>query len=196
MKYKLILASNSPRRRELIKNLDLPFKCMSVNADETSNFTSPSKIAMEISRRKAIAAYELHNLKSNEIIISADTIVVINNQILGKPKDDNHARIMLQELQGKVHYVYTGVTFIYIPQKNNSMSPHKIKTFYEKTKVKFNPISQKEIEDYIQTGDHKDKAGSYAIQGEFSKHISGIQGDYNNVVGFPVSRIYKELKDL
>lgn len=196
MNYKLILASASPRRRELIKHIGLPFECISANADESVKCATPSDTVMEISRKKARAALDVHKLADNEVIIGADTIVVIDNNILGKPLDDTDALNMLQRLQGRTHEVYTGVTFIYT-SKIKDRTPQLIeKTFYEETDVIFDNISKEEILKYISTKDHIDKAGSYAIQGEFSIHILGINGDYNNVVGFPVARIYKELKNL
>lgn len=194
MNYKLILASASPRRRELIKYLGMPFDCLSVDTDESIEERSPKQAVMAVSLRKARAALKLKPLQEGEIIIGADTIVATDNEILGKPKNDIDAFNTLKKLQGKSHYVYTGVTFIYTKKNEHDIPQILEKTFYEKTEVHFMEISNYEIECYIKTGDCNDKAGSYAIQGEFSKHISGINGDYNNVVGFPVARIYKELK--
>ena len=188
MKYselKLILASQSPRRRQLIVEFGLPFECITTCADEKTTETDPEKVAMDISRQKAEWACKNMQLNDNEVIIGADTIVVFNGKILGKPKSDDDARQMLKMLSGNTHSVYTGVTIIW---KRTATS------FAEKTDVTFAAITDDELEAYIKTGDHKDKAGSYGIQGPFSLHIPAICGDYNNVVGFPIARIYNELK--
>lgn len=191
-KQKLILASCSPRRRELIKLLGMDFECISVDADESTNETVPSKAVQEISAKKARAALSARKIARDEVIIGADTIVVFNEKLLGKPLDDDDAERMLLMLSGQTHFVYTGVTLIYLDCNNNVAEI----SFAEKTEVNFAEISLEEIKKYISTGNHKDKAGSYAIQDEFGVHITGIKGDYNNVVGFPVARIYSELKKL
>lgn len=191
-KQKLILASCSPRRRELIKLLGMDFECISVDADESTNETVPSKAVQEISAKKARAALSARKIARDEVIIGADTIVVFNEKLLGKPLDDDDAERMLLMLSGQTHFVYTGVTLIYLDCNDNVAEI----SFAEKTEVNFAEISLEEIKKYISTGNHKDKAGSYAIQDEFGVHITGIKGDYNNVVGFPVARIYSELKKL
>ncbi|MBQ5761734.1 MAG: septum formation protein Maf [Clostridia bacterium] len=207
---KLILASQSPRRRQLIADLNLPFECISTNSDESTAETKPDMTAIDISRKKALWAFDNKQINDNEVIIGADTIVVFNDRILGKPKSDDDARKMLNLLSGKTHSVYTGVTFIWkssTPPKQSDCRDNIIsyitvsqdsfvciKSFAEKTGVTFRQITAEEIEAYIDTKDHKDKAGSYGIQGPFSLHIPAICGDYNNVVGFPLARIYKELK--
>lgn len=195
MNFKLILASASPRRRELIKYLSLPFECKSADIDEILKFQTPEENVLHISAQKAKAVLNQHKLDINQVIIGADTVVAIDNCILGKPSDKEDAINTLKKLQNKTHRVLTGVTFIYKSNKNNKIEIHE-KSFYEATEVTFAPISDLEIERYVSTKDCFDKAGSYAIQGEFSIHISNINGDYNNVVGFPVSRIYQELKKI
>ncbi len=189
---KLILASCSPRRRELIKLLNMPFECISVNADESTTQTNPAEAVKEIALSKARAAQAARKISVDEVIIGADTIVVFDNKLLGKPANDSDAENMLRMLSGQTHFVYTGVSFLYYNEENilSELS------FAEKTEVHFAEISSDDIKKYIATGNHRDKAGSYAIQDEFSIHVKGINGDYNNVVGFPVARIYKELKNL
>lgn len=189
---KLILASCSPRRRELIKLLNMPFECISVNADESTTQTNPAEAVKEIALSKARAAQAARKISIDEVIIGADTIVVFDNKLLGKPVNDSDAENMLRMLSGQTHFVYTGVSFLYYNEENilSELS------FAEKTEVHFAEISSDDIKKYIATGNHRDKAGSYAIQDEFSIHVKGINGDYNNVVGFPVARIYKELKNL
>lgn len=189
---KIILASGSPRRRELIKLLGIPFECVSVEADESTTQIIPHKAVEEIASKKARAALALCKLEDDEIIIGADTIVVFEGKLLGKPRDDRDAMKMLTELSGNSHQVYTGVCIIY----RSAEGEIKEIAFAEKTQVDFEEISQEEIKRYIATGNHKDKAGSYAIQDEFSVHVKGISGDYNNVVGFPIARIYKEIRNI
>lgn len=195
---KLILASGSPRRRELIKLLGMPFECISVDADETTCRTNPAEAVVEISEKKARAALAARKsqgcsqdgLQPNEVIIGADTVVAYNGEILGKPLDNTDAERMLIALSGNTHFVYTGVTLLYYGKAGQISQL----SFAEKTEVHFADISIDDIRRYISTGNHRDKAGSYAIQDEFSVHVTGINGDYNNVVGFPVARLYKELK--
>lgn len=200
MKYselKLILASQSPRRRQLIAEFGLPFECITTCADEKTTETDPEKVVMDISRQKAEWACKNMQLNDNEVIIGADTIVVFNGKILGKPKSDDDARQMLKMLSGNTHSVYTGVTIIWkraTTTERAATTERTATSFAEKTDVTFAAITDDELEEYIKTGDHKDKAGSYGIQGPFSLHIPAICGDYNNVVGFPIARIYNELK--
>lgn len=191
MNIKLILASCSPRRRELIKLFGLPYECVNVSTDEKAFSSEPSVAVCEISAQKAIAVYSSRGLSADEVVIGADTVVIHNGRTLGKPKDDADAKNTLQQLQGSVHEVYTGITLLYLEG-----GLLKQKSFAEKTEVRFAPVTDSEIDAYISTGDPLDKAGSYAIQGVFSVHISGINGDYNNVVGLPVARIYAELKQI
>lgn len=190
MDIKIILASASPRRRELVKMLNCDYLCMTADADETIDTAIPALAVQELSYRKATAVEkalpDFENLEGVNVIIGADTVVVCDGEIMGKPHDKDDAFRMLKKLSGKSHSVYTGITLIW----NNGTK----KSFAEETKVFVSNLSDKEIKDYIKTNECWDKAGSYAIQGLFSIHIEKIDGDYNNVVGFPVSRIYRELK--
>ncbi|MBP1587442.1 MAG: septum formation protein Maf [Clostridia bacterium] len=199
MGYKLLLASRSPRRRELIKYVSdltgFPFETYSVDADESAHSKEPWLAAAEVAERKADAFLGIHGISPGDIIITADTLVAgytgdRQNQyeILGKPKDDDDARRMLRMLSDGSHYVHTGVTIVYV---KNGMPERE--TFVVTTEVTFAPLSEEDINKYIATGDHRDKAGSYAIQGPFSVHVSRINGEYNNVVGLPVAEIYRRL---
>ena len=134
----------------------------------------------------------VHKEARDILVIGADTVVAYENQILGKPKDEEDARRMLSMLSGKTHSVYTGVTFVFI-DKAGRTGEH---CFYEKTDVSMYTLTEEEIDRYISSGDPMDKAGSYGIQGRFAIHIKGIHGDYNNVVGLPVARLYQELRKL
>ena len=125
------------------------------------------------------------------IVIGADTVVAYDGKILGKPADKEDAVHMLSMLSGNTHEVYTGVTFCYAEG-----GTEKVHTFYERTAVTFYPMSRDEIANYVASGDPMDKAGAYGIQGSFAAYVKGIEGDYNNVVGLPVGRLYQEIKEL
>lgn len=198
----MILASASPRRKELLEQIGAEFVICPAKGEEVITETDPSAVVMELSRQKAeevasgVLTYnEQHaDLATPQdiLVIGADTVVAYENQILGKPKDEEDARRMLTMLSGKMHSVYTGVTFVFI-DKEGRTGEH---CFFEKTDVCMYPLKEDEIERYIQSGDPMDKAGSYGIQGRFAIHIKEIRGDYNNVVGLPVARLYQELQKL
>lgn len=182
----IILASASPRRKEILSLLDIPFKVMVSDADETVDLTLPPYfIAESLSLKKAAAVAK--NLKERSLVIGADTIVVSEGQILGKPKDDIDAYNMLKLLSGKWHSVISGVTII------DNVSA-KSESFYVETKVKFAPLTDDEINDYIKTKEPSDKAGAYGIQGKGVRFIEKIDGDYFNVVGLPIQKLYSVLK--
>ena len=183
----LILASTSPRRRELIQMLNLPYICVSADCDEAIAPCPPEEMVCRLSKRKAKAALASCILDDGAVLIGADTVVALEGRILGKPKDDEDAYQMIAGMSGKEHSVFTGVTLI---------TQKETRSFYEETKVSVAPLTDAEIRRYLSTGEHRDKAGSYGIQGVFGLHVTGIQGDYNNVVGFPVARIYQELQKL
>lgn len=187
----LILASASPRRRELLEQIGLQFQIIPGDMDEKITSSIPTEIVMELAKGKA--AEVLANLSEEEqkesLVIGADTIVVHDGCIMGKPKDEADAVCMLTELCGDVHQVYTGVAFL--TQENGQRKAH---TFYECTDVSVYPASKEEILAYVASGDPMDKAGAYGIQGQFAAFIKRIDGDYNNVVGLPVGRVYQELK--
>lgn len=191
MNPKLRLASASPRRRELIKLLGLPYDCISNNSAEISFSSDPADKASEIAFEKANASLKTKPLEEGEIIIGADTIVVLENEIFGKPKDREDAERMLRLLSGKKHTVYTGVALLYL--KNGYVVNE---TFTVGTEVYVNSLTEAEISAYLDIGEYVDKAGAYAIQGPFSRHIRKIDGDYNNVVGFPVSAIYAKITEI
>lgn len=188
---KIILASGSPRRRELLTQIGIDFDVVTSNAEEIITKTYPKDIVCELSCLKAKAVYDM--LKEpqkdidNSVIIGADTIVYCDGEILGKPADNDDAYRMIKKISGGVHQVYTGVTFIY---KGN------VKSFSEKTDVSVYDMSETEINRYIKTGEAIDKAGAYGIQGAFAAYVKGINGDYNNVVGLPVAKLYHELVNI
>ena len=188
----IILASASPRRRELLTKADIPFVVMPADVEEKISSAVPAEAAEEVSFQKAefVAEKLIKEKKDSFIVLSADTVVSVDGKILGKPRDEEDAFNALKELQGRDHEVYTGVTIgIKHPEKDVIY-----RQFHEKTRVRVYPISDEQIREYVSTGEPLDKAGSYAIQGVFAKYIKSIKGDYNNVVGLPVGRVFKELK--
>lgn len=181
----LILASASPRRKELLEQIGLSFRIIPAKGEEKITKKLPHEVVMELSAQKAM---EVAKLQTEDcLVLGADTIVAVGEEILGKPKDEQDALRMLMLLQGRKHEVYTGVTLYETGRK-------KINTFYEKTEVYMYPMTEEELVEYIKTGEPMDKAGAYGIQGIGAKLIQKIHGDYNNVVGLPVARIYQEIK--
>ncbi|QZY56599.1 Maf family protein [Crassaminicella profunda] len=177
---KIVLASASPRRKEILEQFGLSFEVKQGNIEEKINpEEKPEQIAMSLAFEKAIAVAK--NCKKGEIIIAADTIVV-KNKILGKPKDSKEAFSMLKFLQDDIHHVITGFAVIEAGTYNKFVS-------FEKTKVKMKQLTDDAINRYIDTGEVWDKAGSYGIQGKGAALIEWIHGDYFNVVGLPISRI-------
>ena len=193
---KIILASASPRRRELLEQIGLEFEIKVSNVEERSTATTPWQLVEELSAQKAGAVLE--SLEPGEkavLVIGADTVVSVGNSILGKPKDEKEASDMLCRLSGGTHQVYTGVTLLYRPAFFRSDADVCQKTFHEATKVYFYPMTEKEISCYVAMGEPLDKAGAYGIQGLFARYVKGIEGDYSNVVGLPVGRLYQEAKE-
>ncbi len=186
MRY--ILASKSPRRQELLARTGLSFDVIPSDMDEIITKEIPSDIVMELAGQKAKAVYQGLLSKENVTVIGSDTIVVYRDEILGKPTDKQEAFDMLSMLADRTHQVYTGVSLI--TNKNGIVSE---KTFFEKTDVTFYPIHKEDLHRYVESGDPLDKAGAYGIQGDFSIHIKEIHGDYSNVVGLPIGRLYREL---
>ncbi len=184
---RIILASNSPRRRELLENVGLKFEIIPDNTPEPMDGSlSPWETVMSLAKFKGDNVAKL--VEGDALIISADTVVAVDNKILGKPENTDDAFEMLSRLSGKVHHVYTGV---YVREISNKKSA----IFYEKTEVCFKNLDINEIKDYINTGEPMDKAGSYGIQNFGSLFVEKINGDYFNVVGLPICRLGKELKE-
>lgn len=177
----IILASKSPRRKELLSFITTDFTVKSADVDETlPQGITPDKAVEYLSR---IKAEPLKN--ENDIVIGADTVVALDGKILGKPRDEADAFATLRMLSGREHSVFTGVSVI---------KGEKIETFSVQTKVKMFELTDKEIEEYIETAEPFDKAGSYGIQGKGSLLVEKIDGDYFNVVGLPISRLNRVLK--
>ena len=185
----IVLASQSPRRRELLEQLGLEFTIQPSTVEEKVTSEDPVVVVRKLSRQKAqdvADQMEKEHPGHDMVVLGADTIVVYKGRILGKPADRDDAEKMLHMLQGNTHSVYTGVTLI---GKGKSV------TFAEETKVTMYPVSHEEITWYIETKEPDDKAGSYAVQGLGARFIQKIEGDYNNVVGLPAGRIYQILRN-
>ncbi len=191
MKRSVILASGSPRRRELLAMLFDEFEVIVSDCEETVASQDPEKVTEELALQKAEAVAGSLSLRTDPVlVIGADTVVSIEGKILGKPADRHQAAGMLRMLSGKSHNVSTGVALIGLDAGVQTWN----KSFSETTVVTVAELSEEEIMSYINTNEPYDKAGAYGIQGMFGKHIQGIGGDYNNVVGLPVHRLYQELK--
>ena len=190
---KIILASASPRRKELLEQIGVDFEIAVSDKETEIDCMDPVEACRKQAYNKALDIVEKSRLKYGDedfVVISADTIVAIEGKILGKPKDKSDARQMLKSLSGRKHRVYTAVC-VYNSLKDSYES------FVEDTPVEVARLSSEEIEDYLEKKEPYDKAGAYAIQGYFSRYIVGIEGDYYNVMGLPVGRLYREyLKEL
>ena len=187
---KIILASASPRRREILEGAGVHFEIITSGAEEKSTKTDPAELVEELSYIKASGTDTLVK-DSDSVVIGADTVVACDGKILGKPESEEDALKMLTLLQGRTHQVYTGVTILY-----GGRDERKRKTFHECTDVTCYPVSREEILEYIRTGEPMDKAGAYGIQGLWGIYVQKICGDYNNVVGLPAARLIHEAKKL
>lgn len=183
----IILASASPRRKQLLEWADITFEIMVADTDESfSNSLPKEDIAIHIATNKALVVKGKLNSKKDAIIIAADTIVVLNGEVINKPADRDEAIAILQKLSGQIHHVITGVCIL---------SEKKSSQFSEKTEVEFHPISLSQIEYYVDHYKPYDKAGAYAIQEWIGvTAVKAINGDFYNVMGLPVSRVVKELE--
>ena len=186
---RIILASQSPRRRELLEMLGYPFEVKVSEAEEKITSTNPAQVTEELSCQKAETVAEMIQ---EGLVIGADTVVSQDDKILGKPMDRQDAREMIQILQGRNHKVYTGVTVI---ERKAGWEVRRV-TFSEETIVKVASMTSKEVEQYISLPEPYDKAGGYGIQGKGALLVEKIEGDYFNIVGLPISLLYKELRGM
>lgn len=181
----IILGSKSPRRKEILELLGLDFKIYVPDVEEDiTDYNTPEEYVLKTALKKGLATQKEFY---NDVVLCADTIVSIDNEILEKPKNKDDARSMINKIQGKYHMVYTSV---YLGKED------KYDNFVCGTKVFISEMSDQEIEDYINTQEPYDKAGAYAIQGIFAKHIEKIEGDYYNVMGLPLNEVYNKLKNI
>ena len=185
---KIILASGSPRRRELMIQAEIPFTVQVSDCEEYTTKEKPDEMVLELSEKKAKAVAE--KLHECAVVIGADTVVALEGKIMGKPNNRQEAFEMLHSLQGKTHQVWTGVTIIECAEDGT----WKKESFAQKTDVEMYLMEEKEIWEYIDSGEPMDKAGAYGIQGKAMVFIKEIRGDYYNVVGLPMARLYQKLK--
>ena len=190
MNKKIILGSASPRRRELLSQIGIEFTVRVSEKEEVYHSETPEEIVKELALMKAENIGE--EIKADTVIIGADTVVVLDQKILGKPEDEEDAFRMLKSLQGRPHEVYTGVAVLSRDREKGRLS----RSHAVKTAVYVHEMTDDEIRSYIATGEPADKAGGYGIQGAFAKYIDRIDGDYYNVVGLPVSYVYQTLKEI
>lgn len=183
---RLILASASPRRRELLALTGFSYDVLPGDGEEIIEANDPAQVVSSLSKQKAEMILDKVNM--GDVIIGADTVVSIDGTILGKPGTEENAFRMIRGLSGRLHEVFTGVTIIEKGKEEEAI------TFAEMTRVHVLPMTDEEIREYIATGEPMDKAGAYGIQGRFAPFVSGIEGDYANVVGLPVSKLYTYLK--
>lgn len=198
--YKIILASGSPRRRELMNLVGAEYIIISSDKEEDMSGHVPSEMVKGLSKMKAMDVYgkALSKISTGEIgeeykksvIIGCDTVVAYGRKILGKPHTSKEAFDMIRDFQGRSHEVYTGVCLLIM--ENGIIS--ELVNYYIATTVNVSPMTDEEISAYVATGECMDKAGAYAIQGLFAPYIEGIEGDYYNIVGFPINSIYHELR--
>ena len=194
----IILGSASPRRRELLAQIGADFEVRVSNKEEIYHSTVPEEIVKELALMKAenvaeeLAEENASGAVKSTVVIGADTIVVLDGKILGKPADEEDAVRMLNSLQGRRHDVYTGVAVLDYDENGEK----HVYNYSVGTAVYVNEMTEEEIRAYVETKDPLDKAGAYGIQGRFAAHIDRIEGDYYNVVGLPVSRMYRTLREL
>lgn len=189
--YRIVLASESPRRKEIMDQMGISYVTIPSHAKEVVSETSPSDMVKALASLKARDVASRLNVKEKFIIIGADTMVFHRGQALGEPKDRSDAIRMLKSLSDDSHEVKTGVCIII--RNNTDNIEDKTLTFDVNTEVIVQPLTTKQIEDYVDTGEPMDKAGAYAIQGGFGIYIKEIHGDYYNIVGFPIAKIYEQL---
>ena len=189
---RFILASGSPRRKELLEQIGISFEILVAHGEEIITRKFPWEIVEELSLQKATEVADRYEKEQGvtepTVVIGADTIVAYGEEIMGKPKNEEMAKEMLGKLQDDTHQVYTGVTLVIM-----TVEGRQVLTFHEKTEVHMYPMTKEQIDAYVATGEPMDKAGAYAIQGKCAAFVKGICGEYNNVVGLPVARLMQEL---
>lgn len=188
---RIILASQSPRRKKLLEQIGLSFEVFPSDVEENSSQQDPALLVKELALLKA---REVSARFQGSLVIGADTIVVHKGEIVGKPENEEEAAEFLTSLSNSTHTVYTGVALVKSDKKGHPESSH---TFFEQTKVTFSTLDKQDIHTYIKSGNPLDKAGAYGIQDDLGAlFVERIEGDYYNVVGFPLNRFYRELKKI
>lgn len=190
-KSKIILASGSPRRKELLLQIGIVPEIIVSHVEEKITSDVPAEVVMSLAKQKAVDVAK--EMPEGTVILGSDTVVAADGKILGKPKSHEEAYEMIRRLAGRSHQVYTGVCLV---KKGPEGEADTVVSFYDETDVNVSPMTEKEIREYADSEEPMDKAGSYAVQGFFARYIDGLKGSYANVMGLPVHLVYQELKKL
>ena len=190
-KSKIILASGSPRRKELLLQIGIVPEIIVSHVEEKITSDVPAEVVMSLAEQKAVDVAK--EMPEGTVILGSDTVVAADGTILGKPKSHEEAYEMIRRLAGRSHQVYTGVCLV---KKGPEGEADTVVSFYDETDVNVSPMTEKEIREYADSEEPMDKAGSYAVQGFFARYIDGLKGSYANVMGLPVHLVYQELKKL
>ena len=190
-KSKIILASGSPRRKELLLQIGIVPEIIVSHVEEKITSDVPAEVVMSLAEQKAVDVAK--EMPEGTVILGSDTVVAADGKILGKPKSHEEAYEMIRRLAGRSHQVYTGVCLV---KKGPEGEADTVVSFYDETDVNVSPMTEKEIREYADSEEPMDKAGSYAVQGIFARYIDGLKGSYANVMGLPVHLVYQELKKL
>lgn len=190
-KSKIILASGSPRRKELLLQIGIVPEIIVSHVEEKITSDVPAEVVMSLAEQKAVDVAK--EMPEGTVILGSDTVVAADGKILGKPKSHEEAYEMIRRLAGRSHQVYTGVCLV---KKRPEGEADTVVSFYDETDVNVSPMTEKEIWEYADSEEPMDKAGSYAVQGFFARYIDGLKGSYANVMGLPVHLVYQELKKL
>ena len=190
-KSKIILASGSPRRKELLLQIGIVPEIIVSHVEEKITSDIPAEVVMSLAEQKAVEVAK--EMPEGTVILGSDTVVAADGKILGKPKSHEEAYEMIRSLAGRSHQVYTGVCLV---KKGPEGEADTVVSFYDETDVNVSPMTEKEIREYADSEEPMDKAGSYAVQGFFARYIDGLKGSYANVMGLPVHLVYQELKKL
>ena len=190
-KSKIILASGSPRRKELLLQIGIVPEIIVSHVEEKITSDVPAEVVMSLAEQKAVDVAK--EMPEGTVILGSDTVVAADGKILGKPKSHEEAYEMIRRLAGRSHQVYTGVCLV---KKGPEGEADTVVSFYDETDVNVSSMTEKEIREYADSEEPMDKAGSYAVQGFFARYIDGLKGSYANVMGLPVHLVYQELKKL
>ena len=190
-KSKIILASGSPRRKELLLQIGIVPEIIVSHVEEKITSDVPAEVVMSLAEQKAVDVAK--EMPEGTVTLGSDTVVAADGKILGKPKSHEEAYEMIRRLAGRSHQVYTGVCLV---KKGPEGEADTVVSFYDETDVNVSPMTEKEIREYADSEEPMDKAGSYAVQGFFARYIDGLKGSYANVMGLPVHLVYQKLKKL
>ena len=190
-KKSIILASGSPRRKELLLQIGIVPEIIVSHVEEKITSDVPAEVVMSLAEQKAVDVAK--NMPEGKVILGSDTVVAADGKILGKPKSHEEAYEMIRSLVGRSHQVYTGVCIV---KKGAADGKDTVVSFYDETDVQVSGMTEAEIREYADSEEPMDKAGAYGIQGFFARYIEGLRGSYANVMGLPVHLVYRKLKEL